>query len=184
MLQNKPLSTERSQMHDLYSDHFGWLKSWLYQRVSCPELAADLAQDTFLRLLPKTAELNLVSSPRSYLSTIASRLCTDMWRRKAVEKAWLETLKLQPESVQISPQDHAIIIETICEIDEMLARLPEKVATAFILSQFDGLTYKQIALQLEVSERMVKKYLARAMLECVMIEANYHRSLHHTHSMS
>lgn len=134
MSQSKPLSAEQGQLQELYSDHFGWLKSWLYQRVSCPELAADLAQDTFVRLLPKTATLHSVASPRSYLSTIANRLCADMWRRKAVEKAWLETLHHQPEPLQISPQDHAIIIETICEIDEMLARLPEKVATAYTVS--------------------------------------------------
>lgn len=178
MAQDKQLTVEQGAMHDLYSNHFGWLKSWLYKRVSCPELAADLAQDTFVRLLPKPEAVNSVASPRSYLSTIASRLCTDMWRRRAVEKAWLETLEQQPEPVQISPQDHAIIIETICEIDEMLARLPQKVATAFILSQFDGLTYKQIAAHLDVSERMVKKYIAQALLACVVIEADYHSQSH------
>lgn len=178
MAQDKQLSVEQGSIDTLYSDHFGWLKSWLYKRVSCPELAADLAQDTFLRLLPKPATLRSISNPRSYLSTVAGRLCTDMWRRKAVEKAWLDALEHRPEPLQISPQDHAIIVETICEIDAMLTRLPEKVATAFILSQFDGLTYKQIAVQLEVSERMVKKYLARAMLECVLIEANYHSQSH------
>lgn len=173
---NLPYSQD--PVHKLYANHHGWLKTWLRNRVSCPELAADLAQDTFLKLLPKPAGLSDVKNPQSYLRTIASRLCIDMWRRKSVEQAWLETLAEQPEILAISPQEHAIIVETICEIDDMLRRLPVKAATAFVLSQVDGLTYKQIATQLEVSERMVKKYLAQAMLECMLIEARFDEQCH------
>jgi RNA polymerase sigma-70 factor (ECF subfamily) len=39
---------------------------------------------------------------------------------------------------------------------------------AFLLAQLDGLTYAQIAGQLDVSERMVKKYMAQAMLQCML----------------
>jgi DNA-directed RNA polymerase specialized sigma24 family protein len=53
----------------------------------------------------------------------------------------------------------------------MLARLPRKVSDAFLLAQLHGLTYKQIALQLGVCERMVKKYMAQALLHCAVLEA-------------
>ena len=79
--------------------------------------------------------------------------------------------------MDISPEDSAIIIETFCELDDMLRRLPEKVATAFILSQIEGLTYRDIALKLNVSERTIKNYMARAMMECVLIEARFHEAV-------
>lgn len=167
----------RSSVEVLYSNHHGWLKSWLKKRVSCPETAADLAQDTFLKLIPKPTTVSSISEPKSYLKTIANRLCVDMWRRKSVEQAWLETIAEQPEAAAISAQDHAIIVETICEIDDMLRTLPDNVAAAFIMSHIDGMTYKQIGITLGVSERMVKKYLARAMLECMLIQAQYDEQL-------
>ncbi|WP_033388268.1 sigma factor, partial [Pseudomonas psychrophila] len=35
----------------LYLDHHSWLTGWLRSKLGCPQSAADLAQDTFMRLL-------------------------------------------------------------------------------------------------------------------------------------
>ncbi|MNJ69247.1 putative RNA polymerase sigma factor FecI [compost metagenome] len=51
----------------------------------------------------------------------------------------------------------------------MLDRLPHKARRAFLMSQLQGMTYAAIAAELEVSERMVKKYMAQAMLHCLML---------------
>ena len=164
----------QKQVGQLYSEHHHWLHSWLRRRVGCNELAADLAQDTFLRLLNRPRPLQELRSAKTYLRTVANSLCIDMWRRKSVEQAWLETLAARPQAVGLSPENQALVIETLGEIEQMLSQLPNNVATAFIWSQVDGLTYKQIARQLAVSERMVKKYMAQAMLACILIEADYH----------
>lgn len=55
----------------------------------------------------------------------------------------------------------------------MLQGLPEKVRTAFLMSQVGGSTYAKIATELSVSERMVKKYMAQAMLHCLRLEVEY-----------
>ena len=52
----------------------------------------------------------------------------------------------------------------------MLSRLTEKAAKAFILAQMDGVAYRDIAAELGVSERMVKKYIAQGMLQCALID--------------
>lgn len=38
---------------------------------------------------------------------------------------------------------------------------------AFLLAHLEGYTYLEIAARLKVSERMVKKYMAQAMLHCL-----------------
>ena len=38
-------------LHTLYSDHHHWLTGWLRRRLGCPQNAADLAQDTFVKVL-------------------------------------------------------------------------------------------------------------------------------------
>jgi RNA polymerase sigma-70 factor (ECF subfamily) len=102
---------------------------------------------------------------------MANGMCIDLWRRREVEQAWLDALAAHPEAVEPSAEDRAIVIETLCRVSAMLERLPEKVASAFVLSQLHGLRYREIAERLQVSERMVKKYMARAMLHCVLLEA-------------
>ncbi|MEM1144582.1 MAG: sigma-70 family RNA polymerase sigma factor [Pseudomonadota bacterium] len=157
----------------LYREHHGWLRAWLQKRLDSDHDAEDLAHETFLRLHTHAKPLNNLSNARSYLRVTAGRMCIDMFRRRSVERAWLEALAAQPETLAVSPEQQAIIVETFCEIDEMLRRLPERVATAFILSQIQGMTYRQIGEQLGVSERSVKTYMARAMLECMRIEARF-----------
>jgi len=65
---NEPESIER-----LYSDHHSWLLGWLRGRLGNAFDAADLAQDTFVRVLLRRP-LPPLRQPRSYLSTIARGL--------------------------------------------------------------------------------------------------------------
>ncbi|OPL22089.1 hypothetical protein B5L72_34410 [Pseudomonas aeruginosa] len=45
------LSAHHRAMHALYSEHHGWLQNWLRGKLGCAADAADLAQDTFSRML-------------------------------------------------------------------------------------------------------------------------------------
>jgi RNA polymerase sigma factor (sigma-70 family) len=156
-------------VHRLYVDHQGWLNGWLRRQLGCSQKAADLAQDTFVRVLTKDHGLDAIREPRAYLHTIARGLLINHWRRKRIEQAYLDALMLQPEAVMPSPESQALVVETLMQVDAMLARLPQKVRRAFLLSQLHGMTYAAIAVELEVSERMIKKYMAQAMLHCLTL---------------
>jgi len=155
----------------LYVDHHGWLHGWLRRRIGCTETAADLAQDTFLRLVRRAGEDAGVHEPRAYLSTIARGLLANHWRREALEQAYLEALAALPAPTAPSPEDRELALEALHRIDAMLSRLPERPRSAFLMAQLDGLTYRAISAELGVSERMIKKYMARAMYECLLATA-------------
>lgn len=156
-------------VHRLYVDHQGWLNGWLRRQLGCSQKAADLAQDTFIRVLTKDHSLEAIREPRAFLHTVARGLLINHWRRRQIEQAYLDALASQPESYAPSPESHALVVETLLQVDAMLARLPEKVRRAFLLSQLQGMTYRAIAAELGVSERMVKKYMAQAMLHCLTL---------------
>ena len=153
----------------LYIEHQGWLNGWLRRQLGCSQKAADLAQDTFVRVLSRDHGVEAIREPRAYLHTIARGLLINHWRRRQIEQAYLEAVALQPEAVAPSPEDQALVVETLMQVEAMLARLPEKVRRAFLLSQLHGMTYAAIALELGVSERMIKKYMAQAMLHCLIL---------------
>ncbi len=168
-----PAYASTPSVETLYCDHHGWLQGWLHRRLGNASDAADLAQDTFVRLLIKPASrgFNSFGEARAYLRTAANGLCVDLWRRREIETAWLQTLAAMPEAAAPSPEHQAIVIETLLEISRMLEKLSEKAAMAFIMAQVEGMPYRDIAAQLSVSERMVKKYIAQGMLQCALIEA-------------
>lgn len=161
--------TTNAALTQLYREHHAWLLKWLRQQVACRIQAEDHAQDTFMRIIAAREVLS-IREPRAYLTTIAKGILVNHWRRSAIEQAYWQAIAANPEQVAASPEHHAIILETLQEIDALLGQLPEKVRSAFLLSQLDGLTYAQIGQRLGVSERMVKKYMARAMLHCLLAD--------------
>lgn len=154
----------------LYSDHHGWLYRLLNRRLGNNGDAADLAHDVFVRLLVAPRAFDSFDGARAYLSTVARGLCIDLWRRREIEQAWLAALAAQPEAVECSAEQRASVLQALAAVDAMLRRLPAKVASAFIMGMVLGMTDKEVAAQLAVSDRMVREYMAQAMLHCMQLE--------------
>ncbi|MFN3885507.1 MAG: sigma-70 family RNA polymerase sigma factor [Aquabacterium sp.] len=153
------------QIATLYADHHGWLQGWLRRKLSCSFDAADVAQDTFMRLLARREPPN-TREPRALLSTIARGLVIDRWRRRELEQAWLETLASLPEPESPPPESRLMFLEALIEIDRMLDTLKPDVRTAFLLAQLDGLTCPQIARQLGVSLATAERHVAKGLRAC------------------
>lgn len=154
----------------LYRAHHSWLHDWLRRRLGNAWDAADIAHDAFLRLLVRPRAFDSLDGARACLSTIANGLCIDLWRRRQIEQAWLDALAALPAGEAPSAEHHAAVIEALCEIDAMLSRLSAKAARAFTLAMIHGMTDREVAARLGVSDRMVRKYIAQAMLHCLELE--------------
>lgn len=158
----------RSAVHDLYSSHSSWLRGWLRKRLDNHSDAADLVQDTFVRVI-KARQATEIRQPRQYLSTVAKGLVIDLFRRRALEHSYLEALAALPEDAYPSQETQAIVLETLMEIDRMLDSLGDKVRQTFILSQFEGLSYPKIAERQGISLRTVNNHMAKAIEHCCLI---------------
>lgn len=152
----------------MYRSHHGWLQNWLRTKLGNSFDAADLAQDTFVRVLRHRHELDALREPRAYLTTIAKRLLLNHHRRRSIEAAYLEALALIPEAHAPSPEQRLLILETLQEIDEMLAGLSMPARQAFLMAQLEGLSHADIAARLNVSLRSVHRYIVRGFEQCIM----------------
>lgn len=157
-------------LQTLYRDHSGWLQAWLRRRLGSEWDAADLSQDAFLRLLRNPQVLGELQEPRAYLLTIGKRLLINLQRKRSLEQAYLEALAELPEACAPSPEQRWVLLETLQALDELLDGLPPAVRLAFLLSQLEGLTYREIAERLQVSERTIKRYMAQAYEHCLLAD--------------
>ena len=163
----------------MYRQERGWLMGWLRMKMGVSaERAADLTQDTFVRVLMGTAVQD-IQQPRSYLATIARGLAVDFFRRQDLERAYLEYLATSAPSLSPSPEERAMVLETLVEIDTLLQGLGPKVRQAFLLSQLEGMGYAEIAHTLQVSVSSVKKYMVRAVEHCLLSQAALDHALPH-----
>ena len=153
------------QVQALYLSHHAWLLNWLRRKLGCSATAADLSQDTFVRILQKKAPPQ-PDRPRAYLGTLARGLLLNHWRREALEKAYLDFLAAQPEPLAPSSEQQRLAVEALTQLATTLDGMSRRDKQIFLLARIDGLKYQQIADQLGISLNMVQKAMGRVMRQC------------------
>lgn len=153
-------------VHALYRAHHGWLLARPRRKLGCALDAADLTQDTFVRVLGQpSAQLR---EPRAFLTTIAHGLMVNHLRRRDLERACLDALAHLPAELAPSAEERTLLLEELLAIDAMLKGLPAPVRRAFLLWQIEERTHAQIAAQLGVSVSSVRQYIHKATVHCLL----------------
>jgi len=166
-MSSTPAVAQTLDVGGLHCSHHGWLVKWLRGRVGNSADAADLAQEVFLRLLRKP-DVQALHAPRAYLATVGNRLAMNLHRRRSLEAAYLDALAALPREWSPSPEAQHVVRQTLLELDTLLESLGKNVKRAFLLAQFEGMTYAAIAREIGVTPRTVVTYVARAMAHCCL----------------
>lgn len=157
----------RDPIERLYIDHHGWVYLWLKRRLNNNQDAADLAQDTFLRLLKRQHDYHY-QQPRALLTSIAKGLLINWYQRQQIEKAYLQALAADPKRYdEISPEQQVQAIEALCLLNNVLQRMPKRQRQSLIWSQLEGLSQQEIAQRQGVSTRTVMRDLVAAISLCL-----------------
>jgi RNA polymerase sigma factor (sigma-70 family) len=169
-----PVKLPLNSVNQLYNEHHLWLRNWLHGKLNCQGDAADLSQDTFVRVLTRPQHIKQgLREPRSYLLTIARGLTIDLFRRRTLETQYLQALTHLPPTEWPSEEHKALALEVLTQLDNMLEGLGQKVKQVFILAQLDGLAYVDIAQQLDISLRTVNNYMAKGMEHCCLFRLSH-----------
>lgn len=162
-------SGSASPIEALYNNHHTWLLSWLRGRLGNASDAADLAHDTFLRLMASSRGTALGDEPRAFLTHVAKGLVIDLWRRRDLERAYLDALAQLPQAHAPSPETQMLVVEALLQIDRLLAGLAPGTRRIFLLAQLDGLTLQQISEQMHMPVITVRRHIHRAVVACMSI---------------
>lgn len=148
----------------LFRMHGKELQGFLRKRGASPELAADLSQEAFMRLLTAPADTN-VKSATAYLFRTATNLSIDWGRRQRLlqmasdqEAALLSVADETPsaERVIISRQELAVLQAALNE-------LPPAIRFVFY-ARLEGMTFAAIGRKLGLSQNTVFSQMARVMI--------------------
>lgn len=162
---------ERPEKYTLiaaFEELHGELLRFLERRTGDPDQAADLVQDTYLRLAAVAASDRQVANPRAYILRVANNLVIDRLRRdgRMTRHGAAEddvTALVDPAPIA---DEYVLAREQLRLLDEALAQLPPKPRRALLLHRVSGWTQAEIAVDLCVSESMVIKYIAQALRHC------------------
>src|SRR3546814_1338682 len=123
----------------------------------------DLVQEAYAVLveLPDVAHIR---EPRAYLFTTARSVVLQHVRRSRIVaiEAVAEIDRLDIEHDERSPDRHAMAGQELRRIGALIAALPAKCREAFVLRKVQGLSQREIAGRMRISENTVEKHVGRS----------------------
>lgn len=147
------------EIERLFDVHFGTLFRYLQRLSGDPDLAADLAQETFVRLYQRGA---VPDDPRGWLGAVANNLFRDE-RRRTRRRGALLARELGHNADPRETADITLVREEQRgHVRDALSSLPERDRQILLLRQ-EGFSYREIAVAVNVAESGVGTLLVRAM---------------------
>ena len=148
----------------LFRLHHKELQGYLRRRGASPELAADLTQEAFLRLLSAHAEAS-VKNAHAYLFRTASNLSVDWARRQRIIPMSLDPEAALATVVDDTPSVERIVIsrQEIALLEGALNELPANVRYVFF-ARLDGMTFSAIGKRLGISPNTAFSQMNRVMM--------------------
>ncbi|MBC3948760.1 MULTISPECIES: RNA polymerase sigma factor [Pseudomonas] len=153
-----------SDLKALYLAHRGEIQAYLDRRLRCKETAADLTQDTFIRLSEQMNRTR-IENFRAYLFSSARNLFIDHTRRQEHRKAEPLDLQDMSEAEQRTPtlEQAAIANQQLSALSEVIQSMPEPCREVFLMVRVEGLTYVEIGERLGISSKTAFSRMVRAL---------------------
>src|SRR5882724_133020 len=163
---NKTILTGRGELvSDLFRANNRALINFLLTHLSNESEAREVAQEAYVKLL-QLDQPETISFLRSYLFRTAANLAIDRIRRQGCRER-VESLDLFEEWSQTPSVEHAVMArEEIALVREAIGELKPKYQRAFLLHKFREHSINEIATDMDISPRMVRTYVARAIFYC------------------
>ncbi|ROR21375.1 RNA polymerase sigma-70 factor (ECF subfamily) [Comamonas sp. BIGb0124] len=153
-------------LHELFVSQHRWLTSRLLRHADDLHDAQDISSETFEQVVAGRMDPGLIEHPRAFLIKIGQRVVYRRRRERELQARLLEAVALLAEDTAPSAEELASVTQAVVRLDEALYGLPASVREAFLLSQLDGLSYDEIAVQLQISSRTVARYMKQALSCC------------------
>ena len=153
----------------LYTEHATALYRYVLRQCGDPELASDIVQETFMRLVRRPP---LDTSPRAWLFQVATNLAREWGRTGTRRDRLLRIVPLDalhsdaprgPDADVVAREDHEAV-------HAALATLPERDRTILLMRE-EGFTHAEIAAAVGTTTKSVGTLAARALMKLAALLA-------------
>lgn len=153
---------ETNAFQELYTRYWERLFVHAMAMTSSEDTAKDIVQEIFVELWDKRQELQIKSSLKAYLYRTVKNKVFNIYARNQVHEKYL--ISLTEFEKQENNADH-LLRENLVQsaLEKEIAALPHKMRRIFEMSRSEHMSYKEIAEELQISDKTVKKQISNAL---------------------
>ncbi|HAA89881.1 MAG: RNA polymerase sigma factor [Thermoanaerobacterales bacterium 50_218] len=164
-------------INGIWEEFAGPLKKFILKRVSNEYDAEDILQDVFCKICSNIDELKDEGKLRAWVYQLARNAIIDYYRSRKFPVQLLES----PENLAVQSLAGEDIVREVAQcLKSMINHLPEKYRQAIILTEFEGLSQKELSARLGLSFSGAKSRVQRArkklkemLLDCCRFEFDH-----------
>lgn len=165
---NLLFGTNKNSFKKLFNSYYQPLCHLGRHYLGDEDEAKTVVQEAFVKLWEVRHELESGSNIQNYLFTLVKNNCLNILKRRQIllkhhEKIRKKELRYQYESLNRISDDYLEFKELKEKIDAAVNNLPEHLRVVFELSRFKDMKNREIALELEISQKTVEARITKAL---------------------
>lgn len=171
---------DKSAVDDLFEHYYPRLHHFSKSILKIEYEIDDILQEVFVKIWLNRQKIGNAETFNSYIFTITKNEVLNLIRKNIKDQTFRDELFLHSVAEEYQPQSECEFDEIKATIEKIVSNLPEKRRQVFVLSRTEGLSNKEIAQQLNISEKTVEdhithaiKYLKNSMKEMGIIALLY-----------
>ncbi|UEG55181.1 RNA polymerase sigma-70 factor [Mucilaginibacter daejeonensis] len=154
---------DEDAFEDVFNQNFRKLYAFAFKMLKNKEQAEEIVNDAFLIVWANRDKLNIELPILPYLYTVTKRLAINSLRQVANSQRAVEELWKVLENFSNATEEMVLLNDLQRYTDESVSILPPQQQQVFKMSRFEGLSYDEIAQQLNISKNTVRNHLAAAL---------------------
>lgn len=172
-LTDRRRETREQVLERLFNEHGSALRGFLRVRLDVGSDVEDIVQEVFIKLA-KLDGLQDRLQPgrmqnRSFLFAITSNLVVDLERKKRVRRRYAEEQQARAKEElpvnNASPEAITLAKKELEQVKSVLLEMRPCWREAFILNRFRHRSYREVAVDMDISVKTVEKYIKKALIQ-------------------
>ncbi|MGJ1241030.1 RNA polymerase sigma factor [Sphingobacterium siyangense] len=150
---------------EIYERYWSVLYVHAFRILQHEDEALDSIQNVFENLWNKAGSLVVQSSLKAYLFTSVRNSSLNAIEKSKTRSMYIDSLNEFVDIYRSSTEEELYFKELLKKFESEIENLPPKMREIFLKSRNEGLSYKKIAKELNITENTVKTVLHRAVLQ-------------------
>ena len=154
----------KQDFKELFEQYYNPLCNFANSILYDSTKAEDAVQDVFVKMWQKKDTVGGLENVKSYLFQATKNKCIEYLRKLKLDKKLSEENESRLEmSSSINTDDEAEKYVLKEKLFNSIRQLPPKCRNVFTMSKINGLTYSEIAEELDISPKTVENQIGRAL---------------------
>ena len=146
---------------EIYNRYWDKLYRAAYKRLRTSAPCEEIVQEVFTNFWLKNREISIHIGLSNYLYTSVRNKVIDYYRRQLVRRNF--SINFSQVDYDDSSEQEVILRDLQNQLEQSLNQLPDKCRSVYVLSRIEQQSNKEIALQLNISEKTVEGHLTKAL---------------------